>query len=441
MRSRLLCTSILAALFLRCSSVAPHDAATWTSSGGPPDGAAPGSQADANLSEVDSSGHESSSSGSTPSGSSGAIPGPDASNDADAHPVQVTACDALGAVGEWQDITPAQVCLTCAETPGNQQNFGTAALVVDPQNPSTVYLGTEGWGFYKSTDCGGTWTKANTGRNGAELDGGSQWTLVIDPVDSNVLYTNIGFGTNGIFKSTNGGQDWDQILTGMAQQVAPYGGHMGTYSMDPNDHNHIIASFHAACSAPMVSACFVETLDAGATWTARNGDPSWAGGEHTIIEFLDSTTWFFGNADGLWRSIDSGMTWTQVPGSHSIVHHQQLYRSAHGVYFQSTQEGLLYTNDNGVNWTLLAGSPQLSVGVVGTGDTVYTCRAGPWATPGQSPYSPYYSVSEVTPTASPMVSVNTPAMGDGGLFMAYDPVHHVVYSSNFPAGVWRVVVK
>jgi hypothetical protein len=345
------------------------------------------------------------------------------------------------AVGVWQNITPKEVCLTCTKTPNNNANFGTAAVAVNPLVPSTVYLGTEEWGFFKSTDCGSTWTKTNTGRGGTDLGKGSQWTLVVDPVDPDVLYTNSGFGVSGVFKSTNAGADWDQVLIGDAVKVVPYGGFMGTYSLDPNDHLHVLASFHAACSAPMTSACFIETKDGGKTWTARNGDPSWNGGEHTILEFLDSTTWLFGNQDALWRSTDSGTTWSKIPGTHSIVHHQQLYRPRPGVYFQSTVEGLLYSNDNGATWMLLQGSPQAAVGVVGTGDTVMTSRAGPWQVPGVTPDEPYFSVSETNPTAQPMKKIDSPAMSDGGLFMAYDPDHHIVYSSNFPAGVWRVVVK
>jgi len=254
------------------------------------------------------------------------------------------------------------------------------------------------------------------------------------------VYTNSGFGVSGVFKSIDGGVNWDQVFTGPAAAVAPYGGFMGTYSMDPGDHLHILASFHAGCTAPMASACYIETKDGGMTWTARNGDPAWNGGEHTILEFLDSTTWLFGNQDGMWRSTDSGVTWKQLAGKHSIVHHQQLYRPKLGVYFQSSVEGLMYSNDNGVSWSVLAGSPQAAVGVVGTGETVFTSRAGPWQVPGAAPDKPYFSVPEADPTAQPMVKVETPMMVDGALFMAYDPDHHIVYSSNFPAGVWRAVV-
>ena len=82
-----------------------------------------------------------------------------------------------------------------------------------------------------------------------------------------------------------------------------------------------------------------------------------------------------------------------------------------------------------------------AVGVVGTGTTVYTSRAGPWKVPGVTPEKPYFSVSQANPTAQPMANVETPQMVDGGLFMDYDPDHHIIYSSNFSAGLWRAVIK
>jgi hypothetical protein len=88
--------------------------------------------------------------------------------------------------------------------------------VLDTHTPSTVYLGTCDYGIWKSTDCGSTWTNINTGRNANQFQKSSHWTLVIDPVDSQVLYTNAGYNHvdgnhSGLFKSTNGGVDWTEI--------------------------------------------------------------------------------------------------------------------------------------------------------------------------------------------------------------------------------------
>jgi len=142
----------------------------------------------------------------------------------------------------------------------------------------------------------------------------------------------------------------------------------------------------------------------------------------------------------IYISDDSGGSWTQIPGSHSIMHHQQTYRTADGHFFQSSWEGLLYSPDGASStWTLVSGSPGAASGVTGDGTHVWTSKAGPWQAPCPPSAKPYFQTSESNPTA--MTPTDSPSMGDGGLFMAYDSVHHVVYSSNFCAGLWRVVVQ
>jgi photosystem II stability/assembly factor-like uncharacterized protein len=187
--------------------------------------------------------------------------------------------------------------------------------------------------------------------------------------------------------------------------------------------------------------CFIETLDGGTTWKVRNiVIEGVSGGEHTLVEFLTSERWLFGTQSGVYISDDSGGTWTAIPGQHSIVHHQQTYRTADGHFFQSTWEGLMYSPDGAYDtWTLLEGSPVAAVGVAGNGTHVWTSFAGPWQAPCTPNMQPYHVTSETNPGT--MTQVESPMMGDGGLFMAYDQVHHVLYSSNFCGGTWRVVVE
>ncbi len=150
----------------------------------------------------------------------------------EAAPHVVTACPAIDAgsaeAGAWEDITPPQVSLDVDAATGAGRNYGTNSFVIDPNDTATVYLGTSAQGIYKTTDCGGTWTHIDTGRNGKVMDDGRQWAMLIDPTDPSVLYANSGYGpANGIFKSTNGGVDWDQILTPDVAKNFIYGGFVG----------------------------------------------------------------------------------------------------------------------------------------------------------------------------------------------------------------------
>jgi ligand-binding sensor domain-containing protein len=80
--------------------------------------------------------------------------------------------------------------------------------VIDPQTPSTIYAGTSYSGLFKSTNGGGNWNAINVG-----LDQFDQYirALVIDPKTPTTLYT----GTyTGIFKSSNSGQSWSAFSLG-----------------------------------------------------------------------------------------------------------------------------------------------------------------------------------------------------------------------------------
>jgi hypothetical protein len=50
---------------------------------------------------------------------------------------------------------------------------------------------------------------------------------------------------------------------------------------------------------------------------------------------------------------------------------------------------------------------------------------------------PFYSSPETSPAT--WAKVMTPTMSQGGSGMDYDPDHHILYSSNYGAGLWRVV--
>jgi hypothetical protein len=69
-----------------------------------------------------------------------------------------------------------------------------ADLAIDPANPSTVYAGTNA-GVFKSTNSGASWNN---------LLGGNVQALAIDPVTPTTLYA---FSEN-LQKSTNGGASW-----------------------------------------------------------------------------------------------------------------------------------------------------------------------------------------------------------------------------------------
>ena len=94
----------------------------------------------------------------------------------------------------------------------NEENSAFAlSLVIDPIDKNVVYMGTgewvyggSGYGVYKSKDGGETWSPANLGIENYRII-----ALAIDPSEPQILYASEGGGK--LFKSTDGGQNWKDI--------------------------------------------------------------------------------------------------------------------------------------------------------------------------------------------------------------------------------------
>jgi hypothetical protein len=352
-------------------------------------------------------------------------------------PHVVKACDQLPAAGVWEEITPPVMPIE-----GNAPCPYGGAFVMDPEDPTTLYVGSCNQGIWKSSDCGASWLHINTGSNGATLDAGRQWTFSIDPTDSNVLYTNSGYGSmsNGAFKSTDGGVNW-QVLWPPPDQpelakVVAYN-FVAQVMMDPQDHQHLLITFHATCAAPHAEACFGESTDAGATWKLIDGQADWVGGEGQAVYFLDnSSTWLWGSqSNGLWRTENAGATWNPVTDKMAQGHGAgQLYRASDGTFYLPVLNGILRSPD-GITWTLVPDSGNIMMGMTGNGKTMWASRGFPWD-PSDKLYLPFWSSPESD--GQTWTQVDSPMLSNGGA-LRYDPDHHVLYSSNLGAGFWRVV--
>ena len=98
-----------------------------------------------------------------------------------------------------------------------------AAIVVDPFDARRLWLGTGGENseIWRSDDCGDSWVQANTGPGSVGdrqtyggVGDGAQWSMMVDPVEQNVLYAVSGYGAESLWKSSDGGYSWTDILAG-----------------------------------------------------------------------------------------------------------------------------------------------------------------------------------------------------------------------------------
>ena len=132
-------------------------------------------------------------------------------------------------------------------------NLATSTIVISPQDPNTLYVGTGepfgnlgavgGAGVFKSIDGGQTWSVLS---NSATF--GDVGRIIINPLDKN----NVVIGTtNGIYRTVNGGNNWTQTYnsSNWVQDL----------DADPSNFNILYGSVR--------NFGMVKSTDGGLTWS------------------------------------------------------------------------------------------------------------------------------------------------------------------------------
>lgn len=171
-------------------------------------------------------------------------------------------------------------------------------LELDPYNDSVVYVATNGYGVFKTTDAGSTWTPINTGLTTPYIRGPR--ALLVHPQNSSVLFVSTQAG--GLYTSTDAGQTWRHVRTG----------HNFTFGMaiDPTDPSRMFV----CCPEKRI----IRTSDGGTTWSeSRLPGPTppniaaYAIALHPknpSIVFVGTLSYDYTAADGLFVSRDGGKT-------------------------------------------------------------------------------------------------------------------------------------
>jgi photosystem II stability/assembly factor-like uncharacterized protein len=254
---------------------------------------------------------------------------------------------AVGSGGVWKTVNAGTTWTPLFDS---QKSYSTGCVTIDPRNPSTIWVGS-------GEDVGGRHVAYGDGIY-RSMDGGSSWEnlglketqhiarIIVHPDDSDVVWVaaqgplwNKG-GERGVYKTTDGGQTWNQVLgnsewTGATDLI-----------IDPRDPDVLYAATwdrHRTVAALMgggPGTGIHKSTDGGETWTElTNGIPKSNKGKiglaispqqpdvvYAAIE-LDRTT------GGVFRSADGGASWKKmsntVSGATGPHYYQELYASPH----------------------------------------------------------------------------------------------------------------
>jgi len=183
----------------------------------------------------------------------------------------------------------------------------TNVIVSDPDNPTVAWLGSDGGGVWKTTNCctpDTTWTVKTDFPEIASMAIGD---ITMDPSNHDVLYAGTGdlrygsmsFGAAGVLKSTDRGETWQLLgasvfnpMYGPSAGGFPQYQAIGKVVVDPNNSSNVIVGAKTGVYF---------SYDAGANWTGpcyTNAFTSGAGEQRQDTTGLlavnrTGTTWLY----------------------------------------------------------------------------------------------------------------------------------------------------
>ncbi|MDY8136444.1 T9SS type A sorting domain-containing protein [Aquimarina sp. 2201CG5-10] len=243
----------------------------------------------------------------------------------------------------WQSLGPYVHTNTGSWSSGQGR---VNAIIIDPNNSNTYYVGTPAGGIWKSTDAGVTWAPLSD-----DLLQIGVSAIAIHPTDPNIIY--IGTGDDdasdtysiGVLKSTDGGATWNS--TGLTFNNSS--SLINEIYLDPSDSNKIFVSSNTG---------FYKSTDAGVNFA------------RTLNQDLDDMKLKPGNSNiiyaatnsRVYKSTDNGdsfqLSSTGLPSTGGRIALAVTANAASNVYVLSTTTGFAFqgvfrSTDDGATFTRL----------------------------------------------------------------------------------------
>jgi len=239
-----------------------------------------------------------------------------------------------------------------------------AQMAIDPHNPDRVFVAVAGHpygpnperGIYRTTDGGKTFDKVLY-KN--ENIGGS--AVVIDPSDPNVIYAGLwearegpwenaewdGHG-GGIFKSTDGGNTWQQLAGGLPEAIV-----QAQFSISLSNPKRLLA---AVATGEAVDLWVTD--DAGANWRTITTDPrpkGRIGGGDLPVPMIDpkNPDTMYMTSTVTYKSTDGGKTWVGFRGAPGGDDYQGIWINPNNtdIIFLVSDQGAIITVNGGQAWS------------------------------------------------------------------------------------------
>jgi photosystem II stability/assembly factor-like uncharacterized protein len=278
---------------------------------------------------------------------------------------------AVASGGIWKTVNAGTTWIPIFD---KQAVYSTGDVTIDPSNSDIIWVGTGennggrhisfGDGVYKSLDGGKTWK--NMGLKKSERIS----EIIIHPTDSNIVWVSAqgplwtGSGERGLYKTTDGGKTWKQVLKTEDKWTG-----VTSLLIDPRNPDKLYA---ATWSRQRTVASYVGTGpgagihtsdDGGETWKElKTGLPKGNMGKIGMAispmnpDVVYATIETDNRKGGFYRSENRGESWKkmsdEVGGGTGPHYYQEIFADQHQldrVYIASNYSNV--SNDGGKTWT------------------------------------------------------------------------------------------
>jgi photosystem II stability/assembly factor-like uncharacterized protein len=254
------------------------------------------------------------------------------------------------------------------------------SLKVSPQDPNIVFVAALGQpfgpsperGVFRTTDGGRTWKKVLfiNDHTGAV-------SLSMNPANPKEMYAGAWRGERrpwtiisggpasegGIYKTTDGGETWAHLTSGLPQKLV---GKVGV-DLAPSNPQRV----YAVVEAPGAEAGVYRSDDAGATWRQVSSQPSLIARpfyytyinvdpKHEDVVYVNNLSF--------WKSIDGGKSWRSHPTPHGDNHGMWINPDNTDVFIQSNDGGANVTLDGGRSWSSQLNQDTAEIYAIGLDD-------------------------------------------------------------------------
>ncbi|MCC6888619.1 MAG: FG-GAP repeat protein, partial [Hyphomicrobiales bacterium] len=220
-------------------------------------------------------------------------------------------------------------------------------VLINPSAAQTVFVASS-FGLYRSTNGGTSFSQV--------LSQTPVTDLVMDPTNSNILYAGVGnvFGNagNGVYKSTDGGTTWSKLGGGFPTSSV---GRISV-AIAPSAPATLFAAVQNSSTSSLLG--LYRSTDSGSTWSAMAATGASCAAQcwydmYVVVDPTNANTVYFGGLS-LYRSADGGGSFTDIGTSIHVDHHGFAFHPGVATTIYAGSDGGIYkSTDSGSSWTNL----------------------------------------------------------------------------------------